>query len=133
MRTPVRAARYSHIIFWHGTVFGTLQAHIHQPTAWQVPRTCAQPYHPGSASHSTRTGRYIKICSVAVLSVVTQPSSPDFFVSILNGSTAAAPHNSFETTVMADFLKPRFFKFPDNSATERNFPSPVDKHCNFDF
>ena len=50
---------------------------------------------------------------------------PRFFVSILNGSTAAAPHNSFETTVMADFLKPRFFKFPDNSATERNFPSPV--------
>ena len=49
------------------------------------------------------------------------------------GSTAAPPHNSFETTVQADFLNPRFFKIPDNSATESNFPSPVDKHCNFDF
>ena len=25
-------------------------AQIHQPTAWPVPRTCAQPYHRGSAS-----------------------------------------------------------------------------------
>ena len=26
-------------------------AHIHQPTAWPVPHTCAQPCHPGSGSH----------------------------------------------------------------------------------
>ena len=26
-------------------------AHIHQPTAWSVPHTCAQPYHAGSGSH----------------------------------------------------------------------------------
>ena len=25
--------------------------HVHHPTAWQVPNTCARPYHPGSGSH----------------------------------------------------------------------------------
>ena len=97
-------------------------AHIHQPTAWPVPRKCAHPYYPGSASqlHSRFQCRHATLL-------------PTFFVSALTGSTAAAPHNSFETTVKADFLNPRFFKIPDNSATERNFPSPVDKHCNFDF
>ena len=58
---------------------------------------------------------------------------PTFFVSIPTGFTAEEPRNSFETTVKADFLNPRFFKIPDNSAAERNFPSPVDKHYNSDF
>ena len=26
-------------------------AHIHQPTAWLLPHTCAQPYHAGSGSN----------------------------------------------------------------------------------
>ena len=97
-------------------------AHIHLPTAWPVPRTCAQPCYPGSASqlHSRFPCRHATLL-------------PTFFVSALTGSTAAAPHNSFETTVNADFLNPPFFKIPDNSATEGNFPSPVDKHFNFDF
>ena len=56
-----------------------------------------------------------------------------FLVSIPTGYTVAATYNSFETTVKADFLNPQFLKSPDNSATERNFPSPVDKLCNFDF
>ena len=25
--------------------------HVHQPTAWPIPHTCAQPYHAGSGSH----------------------------------------------------------------------------------
>ena len=91
-------------------------AHIHQPVAGPVPHTCAQPYHPGCCSllHS----RHATLL-------------PTIFVSIPTGSTAAAPHNFFETTVKADFLNPRFLKISDNSATERNFPSPVDKHYNF--
>ena len=97
-------------------------AHIHQPSAWPVPHTCAQPYHPdiGSLPHSRFK------CRHATLFLT-------FFVSIPTGFTAEEPHNSFETTVKADFLNPRFFKIPDNSAAERNFPSPVDKHCNSDF
>ena len=27
------------------------EAHIHHPTAWPVPHTCAQPYHPQRGSH----------------------------------------------------------------------------------
>ena len=27
------------------------EAHIHHPTDWPVPHTCAQPYHPGRGSH----------------------------------------------------------------------------------
>ena len=76
-------------------------AHIHQPTAWPVPRTCAHPYYPGSASqlHSRFQCRHATLL-------------PTFFVSALTGSTAAAPHNSFETTVGPVIWTLGFSKFP---------------------
>ena len=70
-------------------------AHIHQPIAWLLPHTCAQPYHGGSGSHRQLFRPYWGPSAWHSLRSVTGNNScvKDSFL-----SSAWEPHCSSPTT-----------------------------------
>ena len=85
---------------WHTVVY--VWAHIHQPTARQVPHTCTEPYYPGSGSHGKLFRPYLG-SSARQSSRVNERGKP---VSQKPFTAEASAKHSFDPTAMPCWWAP---------------------------